>query len=100
MIPAGRHDDWIWPLCLIPRRWTAFGSDIPPIKIIGTERAEDHVDIPERGKWVIAGVCNLKIPVYFAATSVSGLHFRIGLFRYDYVDHYYEFFSLTLKRLK
>ncbi len=98
MIPAGRHDDWIWPFRYIPRSWTAFRSDISPVKIAGT--AAGHLDIPERGRWVLAGVEKLKIPVYFAITTSTGLHFRIGLFRYDYVDRYYELFPLSLKRLK
>ncbi len=100
MIPAGRHNDWWWPFSLIPRRWTAFNSDIPPVKIAGTERAQDHVDIPERGKWILAGVGNLKIPVYFAVTTKAGWHFRIGLFRYDYIDGYYQIFTFTIKRLR
>lgn len=98
-IPAGRHTDWIWPLSYIPRNWTAFNSDVPPVKIAGTERLEDHLDIPERGKWVLAGVMNLRIPVYFALTTNSGWHFRVGLLRYDFVDEYYQIATFTIKKL-
>jgi len=30
MIPAGNHTDLIWPLSLIPRKWTAVESTHPP----------------------------------------------------------------------
>lgn len=97
-IPSGNHSDWPWPFSYIPRNWTAFNSTIPPIKIAGTE-TDEHLDIPERGKWVIAGFERRRIPVYFAMTTLSGWHFRIGLLRYDYVDHYYTGPTFTLKRL-
>ena len=112
MIPEGKHDDWrykpdipiigpilgilTWPLSQIPRHWTAFDSDIPPVKILGT--AEGHLDIPSRGTWALAGVGDIPIPVYFAITAENGTHFHIGLFRYDYNGHYYQIPSLTFKR--
>lgn len=98
MIPQGKHTDWIFPFSEIPRSWNAFASDVPPVKIAGTERPEDHLDIPEKGRWVIAGIERLKIPVYFALTTRSGWHFRIGLFRYDYEARYYTWPTFTLKR--
>lgn len=98
MIPNGRHDDWPWPFSYIPRRWTAFDSDIPPVKLCGTE-TDPHLDIPEQGKWVIAGVGEIKLPLYFALTTNSGWHFRIGI-RYDFLDRYYTFPSFTIKKLR
>lgn len=100
MIPRGKHDDWIWPFSLIPRRWNTFASDVEPVKICGTEDPADHLDIPERGRWAVAGIGHLKIPAYFAATTRGGWHVRIGLLRYDYVNHYYTGPTLTIKKLK
>jgi hypothetical protein len=98
-IPTGNHTDWPFPFNRIPRSWTAFESTVPPVKIAGTERVEDNLDIPERGKWVIAGVGGLHIPVFFALTTTSGFHIRIGLLRYDYVDSYYTGPTFTIKQL-
>lgn len=120
-IPPGRHTDWhfkpdwpvigpilgviTYPFGLIPRRWTAFESNTPPVKIWGTERVEDNLDIPERGRWVIAGVGNIKLPVYFAFTTTGGRNFRIGLFRYTYPDvngggGYYQVGSFKIGKYK
>ncbi len=93
MIPAGRHTDWPWPLSLIPRRWTARESGRLPVKLLGTVPRDAHLDIPRPGQWVLAW------PLYFAITTENGVHFRIGIARYDYVDHYYQLGTLAWKRL-
>jgi hypothetical protein len=87
-----RHSDWPLFFAAIPRAWTAWISDRPPVRLLGTERVEDHLDIPEPGKWVLA------FPPYAAVTLRNGWHARIGL-RYDYVDGYYQP-SFTIKRLE
>lgn len=89
-IPPGNHSDWPKLFRWVPRKWTAIEYSVPPVKIAGTERVEDNLDIPERGRWALAGIGNLKIPVYFALTTKTGWHFRIGLFRFDYSDFYYQ----------
>lgn len=82
---------------MIPRRWTAFESDIPPLRIWGN--AEGHLDIPvENGTWAVAGVGNWKLPVHFAVRFQGGAVFAIGLQRYDYEDHYYTGPRLTWRR--
>ena len=29
------HDDWVWPLCYIPRRWTGIPLYMPSTKVCG-----------------------------------------------------------------
>ncbi len=94
MIPEGPHRDWPWPLSYIPRRWTAWESTKLPVKLLGTVGEDEHLDIPKPGKWVLAW------PLYFAITTKNLFHFRVGLARYDFVDHYYQIGTITLKRLK
>lgn len=98
-LPEGRHDDWPLFFKYVPRSWNAIASDVPPVRIAGTEREEDHLDVPERGRWALAGFKRWKVPVYFAVTTKSGVHFRIGLLRFDYVDGYCTWPTFTVKRL-
>ncbi len=86
-----KHTDLPWPLSLIPRRWTAIPSVVRPWTL-GYDR-----DVPPAGAWTLA----------FSRYGVMGSFqtkgrwlFRMGTFRYDYVDLYYELVTLTLKRLK
>ena len=100
---SGRHDDWPWPLSSVPRRWTAVSGN-PPRKTFGTTpltRAEFNgrqfrypKPIPPAGRW------HFTIwPLYFGMTTHSGWHFRLGV-RYDDIDGYYSWPSVTLKRYK
>jgi hypothetical protein len=92
-IPEGRHDDWKWPLKLIPRRWTAVESNKPPIKLFGTAPADKHLDVPEPGTWVVAW------PPHWAWTTKEIDINRVSLARYDYNGGYYQIFSLRLGSL-
>jgi hypothetical protein len=100
---SGPHGDWIWPLRYIPRRWTTMSGE-PPRETFGSTpltTAESRgrlfrypQPIPPRGRW------HFTIwPTYFGMSTHSGWHFRIG-FRYDDVDGYYNWPSLTIKKLQ
>jgi hypothetical protein len=96
------HSDWIWPLRYVPRRWTIVCGN-PPEKTLGTtplRAAQFHglqfrypQPIPPRGYWHFTAW-----PIYFGMSTRSGWHFRIGV-RYDDIDGYYTWPSLTIKRL-
>lgn len=96
-IPAGRHNDWPWPFSLIPRKATAVESDTPPTAVAHSKDLDKVDDIPNAGNWVLL---KSKYGLSFAVTGPGGWHFRIGTFRYDYVDKYYTFPTFTVKRLK
>ncbi len=70
-IPEGNHTDWVFPLSLIPRTWTAIPDSVPPVKIAGS-----------------------------APTAIEGWHFRLGTFRFDVVDGYYQIPTATIKKIK
>lgn len=98
------HDDWPWPLSLIPRRWTGLGLPMPPVELAGNVQWESQSiqlnypfhgayigqppfttmlpsPVPGLGKWTIQGVKLgwLTIPCYFAfSTKVFSrrLHFN------------------------
>ena len=100
---SGLHTDWIWPFRYIPRRWTAMPGD-PPRETLGStpltsaesqgRRFRYPQPIPPRGRW------HFTIwPTYFGMSTHSGWHFRIG-FRYDDVDGYYNWPSLTIKKFE
>lgn len=89
-IPSGKHNDWIWPFSLIPRGFNAVASENEPVKLLGN--ATGHLDVPPKGTWVLAW------PLYFALRTKSGWHFRFGI-RYDYVDRYYTFPAIALKKI-
>jgi hypothetical protein len=96
------HSDWIWPLQYVPRRWTIVCGN-PPQKTFGTtplRRMQFHgaqfaypQPIPPPGHWHFT-----TWPIYFGMSTRSGWHFRIGV-RYDDIDGYYTWPSLTIKRL-
>ena len=89
LIPTGKHTDWPWPLSLVPRKWTAIPSNNPPGTI------GDNTDVPPPGKWVLAWS---RFGFMFSFQTRGRWLFRIGTFRYDYVDRYYEILTLTLKK--
>jgi len=93
-IPEGNHNDWLWPFSYIPRKWTAIESEEPPTKIFGNTNG--NLDVPKPGQWTLS---SSPYGPMFAWTSVSGWHFRIGTARYDYVDRYYQFPTLALKKI-
>lgn len=75
-----RHNDWVvakW----VPRWMTAFLSNAPPVKLLGTAHKYGHLDILAWHTWVLAW------PWYFTKRW-DKRQFRIGL-RYDYYDGYY-----------
>jgi len=107
------HDDWPWPISMIPRSWTIVcGSDWPeaPELLAGDsgwtsedrgrfghfadeffEKYKERFPIPKPKHWVITAVMYDWIPLpYFAITLPNGWHFRIGVLRWDDVDNYYE----------
>ena len=106
MIPAGNHTDLIWPLSLIPRKWTAVESTHPPIGVTLEHSSTalgwqltlygTTIDVPDHGTATLA----LSRYGFMVSVNSHGWLFRIGTFRYDYVDQYYEFPTLTLKRHK
>ena len=99
-----RHDDWPWPLSYIPRAWTSYCHgrfQTPPLRLWGDTPLTVFPGtawlypkpIPPPGHWHFAD------PVYFAATSRGGWHFRLGA-RFGDVDNYYTIPSLALKRIQ
>ena len=113
------HDDWPWPINLIPRSWTVVcGPDWPeaPELLAGNsgwtsedrdrfghlpdeffEKYKDRFEIPKPGFWVITAVMYDYIPLpYFAITFKNNLHFRVGALRWDLVDSYFEVGTLAL----
>jgi hypothetical protein len=93
-VPPGRHTDWPWPLSYIPRSWTAVESQRKPVQVLGTVGKGENLDVPKPGRFTLAW------PPYFAVTGPRGIHFRIGVARYDYVDEYYQIPTVALKRIK
>lgn len=91
------HDDWVWPFSYIPRSWTAVKSDTPPTELAKSDDLNKAPDVPNPGAWAVT---TSQYGINFAATTDSGWHFRIGTFRYDYVDKYYTFPTFTIKKLK
>jgi len=115
-----RHDDWgIPPLTWVPRGWTIVcGKNWPepPLKLLGDSgwrrehkdelqhftadfiaRYGDRFPIPRPHHWVLTSVKYrgfLPIFPYFAITFTKH-HFRIGLMRWDDVDHYYQMWTIA-----
>ncbi len=95
------HSDWPWPFSYIPRDWNAVPSQVKPVAIAHSNGLDKVDDIPNRGNWALTKVPSK--PWYglnFALTTESGWHLRIGTFRYDFVDGYYTFPTLTVKKLE
>ena len=84
-----RHDDWPWPFSLIPRRWNAILSDVPP-RTFGYAG-----DVPPPGRCVFAAS---RFGFMFSFQTRSHWLVRVGTFRYDMVDRYYTFPTFTLKK--
>ena len=94
-----KHDDYIWPLCYIPRSWNAFCSGMfskVPKLLFGNGRRSRWqgkiypLAVPAPGQWVLCW------PLYFAFTTKKGFHVRIGA-RYDKYDLYYTCPSVAAK---
>lgn len=109
-IPAGKHNDWWGPFKLIPRTFMAFESLVPP-RILGKlaskwlREDEDafgftHLDITPMSTWAVGyHLGHGWFPfLYFTFRTSGGWHFRTG-WRYDYVDSYYTFVVITIKRI-
>jgi hypothetical protein len=101
MIPAGKHTDWPFPLSLIPRSWTAIASDKAPwgfslllVRPKDADKTTAHLDVPMRNEAVL----DFSRYGFMFSVNAKGWLFRVGSFRYDYVDKYYELPTLTLKR--
>lgn len=106
-----RHSDYSIPgTHWIPRSATSWHYQTPPILIAGrcsTLTADRYGQtcpkpIPKKGEWYFAIVPIKKelllfLP-YFAGTTETELHFRIGC-RWDDVDFYYTFPSIALHKL-
>jgi hypothetical protein len=111
-----KHWDWklpwklyyVFPLHLVPRSWNAWISEDKPIKLLGTERVQDNIDVPEPGKWVLGtmgglvGVIWLGLSIYLFfghglilppplhySISRWGKLVRLSVMRYDFNDRYY-----------
>ena len=118
------HDDWFWPISMIPRYWTAVcGDEWPqfPELLAGNsgwtladkpilthhtdefiEAYGDRLPIPKPGHWVFSAVMYDYVPLfYFGITfkndgkSTEYEHFRIGVMRWDDVDNFWELFELA-----
>jgi hypothetical protein len=115
-LPDGRdtrlHDDYyLFFARQVPRRITSWGFVEPPVLLLGNQRQWFRTEtgnvgpqpIPRPGNWQLSMVqIHAGYPFflpYFALTTGSGWHFRIGC-RWDDSDHYYTFPSIALKRLK
>ncbi len=94
------HNDWPWPLSLIPRDWNSVPSQVKPEAIASSKGLDKVDDIPNPGNWALTHVPGRPwYGINFALTTQNGWHFRIGTFRYDFVDSYYTFPTVTLKKL-
>lgn len=77
----------------IPRSWTAFLSNVAPTRLCGTNPPSQHMDNPLPGTWVAAW------PIYFAWMTRSHRLTYI-LFRWDYVDLYYNLDITLFKKVQ
>ncbi|MDO8495398.1 MAG: hypothetical protein Q7S32_02625 [bacterium] len=107
-----KHGDYTMPgTKWIPFSVTAWSIVEPPIMLLGnqTQKATSLQNqtgpspIPEPGTWQLSAIQLKKswplfLP-YFALTTKSGWHFRISC-RWDDIDHYYVFPSLSARYLK
>ena len=91
----------------IPRSATSWCMDKAPVQLLGNQQAKAMArngapgpkPIPGPGEWQFSAVqlkdgWPLYLP-YFAFTTKSGTHVRIGC-RWDDVDHYYTFPSFAI----
>lgn len=96
--PKIYHSDWPFPFCYVKRSLTRYPGN-PPVMIFGNSELTKGVNgvlypkpIPKPGQWFIAS------PLYFAMTTKTGWHFRIGD-RWDDNANEYEFPSFTIKKI-
>lgn len=104
------HQDYLigkW----IPRSATSACFVEPPVMLLGSQKSSSPAPngesgpgpIPERGTWQFSSVrIKRGVPLflgYFAITTENGWHFRFGC-RWNDVDHYYTFPSVSLKKIK
>lgn len=116
MKPTGKHTDWMWPFSMIPRGLTSYEAESVPKKIAGNAKTEHLRELDEWGNesLVLSGPLAMKpypkpIPVkgewwigwppYIAITTKGGWHIRLGI-RFDDVDLYYAWPSVTIKKVK
>jgi len=98
------HNDWIFPLCYIPRAWTAFKLGGFPILIKGYNinywgNFEGHsfphpIQNKLKGKWCSFQLC---LPLFISITVYNGYYFYCG-FRYDGVDNYFQFPAIDISK--
>lgn len=106
LLPAallGKHNDFPKGFRWIPRRWNAFISIMPPVKLLGTCPKDHQYDIPAPKTWILTW------PLHFAwrgrlkldGTPVPpSFCIRLSLFRYDYNDKYYTFPAGAVKNVR
>ncbi len=95
------HSDYSFPgTQKIPRYATSWCLVEPPLMLLGNQK--NSLPLPEKGSWQFSIVIIKKnwpfVLPYFALTTKTGLHFRIGC-RWDNIDHYYVFPSIALRYL-
>lgn len=89
---ALNHSDWPKPFQWVPRRWTCWVGKAPTLADVIIGEVSEMKPIPNNGEWYV-------LRGYMAASTVDGVHNRLG-WRYDDVDDYFEFPSLTVKWFK
>lgn len=97
-VPSGKHNDLPWPLSLLPRNFNAIPSNDPPHVVAhsaGALKDGHNADVPAPGNFTFSVS---KYGFNFAWTTKGGTIFRIGTFRYDYVDHYYTLPTIALHK--
>lgn len=107
-----KHTDYTLPgTKWIPFWATSWCFVEPPIMLLGNQKQRSVAangqlgssPIPEPGTWQLSMVQLKKQWVftlpYFALTTKTGFHFRIGC-RWDNVDHYFVFPSIAARHLK
>jgi len=106
------HDDYYFKFMhIIPRKYTFGCFTEPPVMLFGNQNywslaKNDFVGprpIPRPGEWqfsvILIEIKNMKLYLpYFAFTTSSGWHARIGC-KWDDVDGYFVFFSIAFKRI-
>lgn len=86
------HSDWPKPFSWVPRRWTTWIGPAPTLADVIIGEVTEMKPIPKNGEWYV-------LRGYLASTTAEGVHNRLG-WRYDDVDDYFEFPSLTVKIFK
>jgi hypothetical protein len=109
-----RHDDYPYPFKYIPRAWTAFKVDWPPVVLIGNMKPKQQVcgwycpdPIGKPGQWSIQGIKLFKwlpyIALFFTVTTpfkwgwLGAWHFSVWV-RADTSDAYFQAFRFAITR--